>query len=980
MSIISDNCTVLLNTEKQTAIAHDDILKQLEDSDDKVKLKSLKAAIYMMLSGEPMPKMLMTVIRFCINTEDHELKKLLMLFWEIVPKYDSNKKLLPEMILVCNALRNDLNHSNEFVRGCMLRFLCKLREAEIIEPLVPSIKACLEHRHSYVRKNAALAVYHIHKHHGHALVPDGAELMENFIQAESEIGSRRNAFLMLFNESEEAAIDFIASTSGALDRFGDGFALLVLELIRKVCRRDPQQKARFLQFLFQLLASPSAAVSYEAAWTLVGLSTSPTAVRAAAITYTTLLTSQSDNNVKLIVLERLAEIKDRDARTLTDVLMDLMRALTSPNIDICKRTLQIAMDLVSPRNIDEVMQVLKREILRTKESDLENGGEYRAMLIHSVHACAMKFPEVTSTIVHTLMEFLNVEGAMDVMIFVRAMVEQYDPLRSGILHRLIASLHEIKSSSVLAVALWVVGEYADSEGLESAFEEVLAAAGIQYVVVAHSSEGAGRFSSTTGVDASFGNKAVVLSDGTYASQTTLAYPGSNESDDQVPCLHQLIKSGDYFLGTVMTASLTKLALKSRLQHGFSSSQGNKHVLAALRAICEVARLIEFSALRNSDQCVQVHNTAEMLPGAYADCLERLALFTQLLLNQDVPSSIHTALSSDCKLSFSKYLEYSKVSLSQLPPFRSSQRVGDSSNLLGGSVGVCQPDDLISWRQLRPRSLAPGELDLCDGDDLMRAKGLFEASDRIISNSHHVYQLSGFADPVYAEAYVVVHDYDILLEVLVVNRTSATLTNLAVELNTMGDLKLVERPQSLTIGPHDQQSINANIKVSSTETGHIFGTIVYENSSTAEKAYVNLNNIHLDIMDYIRPAMCSDENFRSMWAEFEWENKVAITTAMLDLGDFLEHIVRTTNMTCLTPRSALGGESSFLAANLYAKSIFGEDALVNVSVEKKDDADGKLSGYIRIRSKTQGIALSLGDRITSVQRTSNHSDQHTQLMS
>ena len=39
--------------------------------------------------------------------------------------------------------------------------------------------------------------------------------------------------------------------------------------------------------------------------------------------------------------------------------------------------------------------------------------------------------------------------------------------------------------------------------------------------------------------------------------------------------------------------------------------------------------------------------------------------------------------------------------------------------------------------------------------------------------------------------------------------------------------------------------------------------------------------------------------------------------------------------------------------------------MNVSVEKKEDV--KLTGYIRIRSKTQGIALSLGDRITSVQR-------------
>lgn len=65
-------------------------------------------------------------------------------------------------------------------------------------------------------------------------------------------------------------------------------------------------------------------------------------------------------------------------------------------------------------------------------------------------------------------------------------------------------------------------------------------------------------------------------------------------------------------------------------------------------------------------------------------------------------------------------------------------------------------------------------------------------------------------------------------------------------------------------------------MSSTETGHIFGTIVYENSSNAEKAYINLNDIQLDIMDYIRPASCSDEAFRSMWAEFEWENKVRTT--------------------------------------------------------------------------------------------------------
>lgn len=45
-----------------------------------------------------------------------------------------------ETTQVCNALRNDLNHPNEYVRGCTLRFLCKLREPELLEPLIPTVK------------------------------------------------------------------------------------------------------------------------------------------------------------------------------------------------------------------------------------------------------------------------------------------------------------------------------------------------------------------------------------------------------------------------------------------------------------------------------------------------------------------------------------------------------------------------------------------------------------------------------------------------------------------------------------------------------------------------------------------------------------------------------------------------------------------------------------------------------------------------
>lgn len=61
----------------------------------------------------------------------------------------------PPLLACSNALRNNLIHPNEYVRGSTLRFLTKLREPGLLESLVPSIKACLTHRHPYVRKNGA---------------------------------------------------------------------------------------------------------------------------------------------------------------------------------------------------------------------------------------------------------------------------------------------------------------------------------------------------------------------------------------------------------------------------------------------------------------------------------------------------------------------------------------------------------------------------------------------------------------------------------------------------------------------------------------------------------------------------------------------------------------------------------------------------------------------------------------------------------
>lgn len=65
------------------------------------------------------------------------------------------------------------------------------------------------------------------------------------------------------------------------------------------------------------------------------------------------------------------------------------------------------------------------------------------------------------------------------------------------------------------------------------------------------------------------------------------------------------------------------------------------------------------------------------------------------------------------------------------------------------------------------------------------------------------------------------------------------------------------------------------------SGFVCSLAVYDVSGAAsDRNCVVLSDIHIDIMDYIQPASCTDAEFRQMWAEFEWENKVSFVFCML----------------------------------------------------------------------------------------------------
>ena len=106
----------------------------------------------------------------------------------------------------------------------------------------------------------------------------------------------------------------------------------------------------------------------------------------------------------------------------------------------------------------------------------------------------------------------------------------------------------------------------------------------------------------------------------------------------------------------------------------------------------------------------------------------------------------------------------------------------------------------------------------------------------------IYQLTGYSDPIYAEAIAEVHHYDILLKIVLINRTQKTIQNINCELLTQGNLKVVEKPVSLTLRAGASQIVKSSLKVSSTDNGAIYGYLTFDSASGNIPNVININEI------------------------------------------------------------------------------------------------------------------------------------------
>jgi coatomer subunit beta len=88
------SCGIILYNDSSEVPNLQKIKQDFEKGSDEAKIEALKKVIYLLLNGDKVQQLMVPIIRYVTPCKDHFIKKLLLIYWELVDKQNTGDALL----------------------------------------------------------------------------------------------------------------------------------------------------------------------------------------------------------------------------------------------------------------------------------------------------------------------------------------------------------------------------------------------------------------------------------------------------------------------------------------------------------------------------------------------------------------------------------------------------------------------------------------------------------------------------------------------------------------------------------------------------------------------------------------------------------------------------------------------------------------------------------------------------------------------
>ncbi|CAI0627478.1 unnamed protein product [Linum tenue] len=387
------------------------------------------------------------------------------------------------LMLVTNSVKQDLNHTNQYIVGLALCALGNICSAEMARDLAPEVERLLQFRDPNIRKKAALCSIRIIKK-----VPD---LAENFINPVAALLKEKHHGVLitgvqlctdLCKVSPEALEYFRKKCTDGLVRtlrdlvnspyapeydiagITDPFLhIRLLKLLRVLGRGDADASDSMNDILAQVATKTESnknagnAILYECVETIMSIEDNG-GLRVLAINILGRFLSNRDNNIRYVALNMLMRAITVDAQAVQRHRATILECVKDSDASIRKRALELVYLLVNESNVKPLTKELV-DYLEVSDQD------FKGDLTAKVCSIIEKFSPEKSWYIDQMLKVLTEAGNFvkdEVWHALVVVISNASDLHGYTVRALFRALQTTaEQESLVRVAVWCIGEYGD---------------------------------------------------------------------------------------------------------------------------------------------------------------------------------------------------------------------------------------------------------------------------------------------------------------------------------------------------------------------------------------------------------------------------------------------------------------------------------------------------------------------------------------
>ncbi|KAM3344441.1 AP-1 complex subunit gamma-2 isoform X1 [Capsicum galapagoense] len=387
------------------------------------------------------------------------------------------------LMLVTNSIKQDLNHTNQYIVGLALCALGNICSAEMARDLAPEIERLLQFRDPNIRKKAALCSIRIikkvpdlaenfvnpvvallkEKHHG--VLITGVQLCADLCKVSTEALDyfRKKCTDGLVKVLKDVANSPYApeyDISGIIDPF---LHIRLLKILRVLGQGDADASDSMNDILAQVATKTESnknagnAILYECVETIMSIEDNG-GLRVLAINILGRFLSNRDNNIRYVALNMLMRAIAVDSQAVQRHRATILECVKDTDPSIRKRALDLVYLLVNDTNVKPLTKELTEHL---KVSDPEFKGDLTA----KIYSIVEKFSPEKIWYIDQMLKVLSEAGnyvkdevwhALIVVITNASDLHGY-AVRS--LYRAVQTAGE--QETLVQVAVWCIGEYGE---------------------------------------------------------------------------------------------------------------------------------------------------------------------------------------------------------------------------------------------------------------------------------------------------------------------------------------------------------------------------------------------------------------------------------------------------------------------------------------------------------------------------------------